>query len=134
MNNKCSEANRTKLPADLKINEAIDPITPGRAAADFLANSFNHSANFLSPSFTLSEIEGSGFGSGGSGFGVGGSGVGAGGSGPGVGLGLPFRELLIAKPIVESVAITAVTIAVIVKPSALKSNLILSFKGILESG
>jgi hypothetical protein len=52
-------------------NETIEPIIPGKADADFLAISFSHSANFFNPSFTLSGIDGSGFGGPGSGAGAG---------------------------------------------------------------
>ena len=119
----CSAKNPTTAPVALKMNETMEPMIPGKAAADFLANSFNHSANFLSPSLILSGIDGDG-----------GVGVGVGVGDGGVGVVLPFIELLIAKPIVLKVMITAARIAAIVMPSTLKSNLSLSLSGIFEFG
>jgi hypothetical protein len=82
-------------PAALNMNETIEPIIPGKAPADFLANSFNHSANFFNPSFTLSGILGSG-------------GLGLGGLSPG-GFGIDFGDqaLLIDNPKVIKNKLTA---------------------------
>jgi hypothetical protein len=43
----CWAKKPTTSAAVLIRNETIEPIIPGKAAADFLAISFNHSANFF---------------------------------------------------------------------------------------
>ena len=111
---KCSARKPTACPAVFKMKLTIVPMSPGNAAAPFLAKSRRNLPNFFKTSLILSGMLGFG---------------GPGGVGPGVGVGITFfKAFAIPRAIAAIVIPTAVTKLAIVTPSFLNSSLILSPK------